>query len=200
MGALTLVDWNSRPEMQAARVLTYLVVDDNKFARNFVQTALHSYGVRNVLEAVSAAEATTALKANRIDMLICDVNMPDTDGLAFTRKIRREKIIPNDELPIIIVSGHNDPGTVNGARNAGVHEFVVKPIVPAVLMARILGIIRNPRPFVRCAAYVGPERRTPGSVRPAGEDRRAQESNAPVNPARVSAPPPVIVAPAAVPA
>ena len=61
--------------------LMCLVVDDDKFARNYTKTALFQIGMKNIKEASSATEAEEIIKANRIDIIFTDQQMPEKTGL-----------------------------------------------------------------------------------------------------------------------
>ena len=58
-----------------------------------------------------------------------------------------------------MISGHTERYRVEAARDAGVTEFLAKPITAQNLFARIAEIVERPRAFVRCDAYFGPDRR-----------------------------------------
>jgi DNA-binding response OmpR family regulator len=58
-----------------------------------------------------------------------------------------------------MVTGHTERSLVEAARDAGVNEFLAKPITAHNLISRITEILDRPRPFVRCEAYTGPDRR-----------------------------------------
>jgi len=58
-----------------------------------------------------------------------------------------------------MLTGHTERANVREARDAGITEFLAKPISARNIYARILQVVANPRPFVRCKKYVGPCRR-----------------------------------------
>ncbi len=139
--------------------LNFLVVDDNKHMRALVKTILHSLGSKNVLEAADGADAFKELRHFPADIIICDWNMSPLDGLDFVRLVRTGKDSPNPFAAIIMLTGHTEMHRVVEARDAGVHEFLAKPISAKGLYSRIRSIIERPRPFVRTATYFGPDRR-----------------------------------------
>lgn len=139
--------------------LTALVVDDNQHMRSLVRTILESLGVSQILEARDGAHALEKMGQTQIDLLIVDWNMEPMDGLALTRHLRTSADSPDQFVPVIMLSGHTERARVMQARDAGVTEFMAKPVSARSLYARIVSIIENPRPFVRTNDYFGPDRR-----------------------------------------
>src|SRR6202012_4809402 len=101
----------------------------------------------------------TELCARNPDLVLTDLSMAPTDGIHLTKQIRTSGTSPNPYVPIIMVTGHPEKPRVEAARDAGVTEFLAKPITVQNLMARLTEIVERPRPFVRCDNYFGPERR-----------------------------------------
>jgi DNA-binding response OmpR family regulator len=75
------------------------------------------------------------------------------------RLVRTGKDSPNPFVPIIMLTGHTEMHRVIEARDAGVHEFLAKPISAKGLYSRVKSIIERPRPFIRAGLYFGPDRR-----------------------------------------
>ncbi len=73
--------------------------------------------------------------------------------------IRNRDDSPNCYVPIIMLTGHAEKTTVELARDAGVHEFLAKPVSATKLFEKIKNIIENPRVFIRTSDYFGPDRR-----------------------------------------
>lgn len=139
--------------------LNFLVVDDNKHMRALVKTILFAFGSKNVHEAVDGADAFKVLRHVPADIIICDWNMSPLDGLDFVRLVRTGADSPNPYIPIIMLTGHTEMNRVVEARDAGINEFLAKPISARGLSARIRSIIEYPRPFIKTSAYFGPDRR-----------------------------------------
>jgi CheY-like chemotaxis protein len=139
--------------------LAVLVVDDNKNMRSLVRAILEALGVSHIHDAIDGETAFKKLKEQQI-------------GLTFTRKVRTDPESPDQFVPIIMLSGHTEKARVMQARDAGVTEFMAKPIAARALYARMVAIIEHPRPFVRTASYFGPDRRRQDMPFP-GPDRRA---------------------------
>lgn len=139
--------------------LRVLLVDDNQHMRAIVQTVLAGVGVSHIKETRDGSEALQALREWPADLAIVDFHMEPLDGVEFTRMVRRAPDSRNPYLPIIMMTGHSERHRVEEARDAGVTEFVAKPLTAKSVLERIHAVIYRPRPFVRTAEYFGPDRR-----------------------------------------
>lgn len=155
--------------------LNFLIVDDNKHMRALVKSILHALGSKNTMEASDGADAFKELRHYPADIIICDWNMSPLDGLDFVRLVRTGKDSPNPFVPIIMLTGHTEMNRVVEARDAGVHEFLAKPISAKKLYSRIRSIIEHPREFIRAGAYFGPDRRRLKVSTYKGPERRKSE-------------------------
>jgi two-component system, chemotaxis family, chemotaxis protein CheY len=156
--------------------INVFIVDDNRHMRNLVTSILHALGVKEIGEAGDAAEAFTELQHFIADVLIVDWHMEPLDGLDFVRLVRTAKDSPNPYIPIIMLSGYTEYRRVTEARDAGVNEFLAKPISARALYMRFASIIDNPRPFVRSKGYFGPDRRRINHGAPRGlKEKRKDE-------------------------
>jgi two-component system chemotaxis response regulator CheY len=157
--------------------LQILLVDDNAQMRWIVAAMLKAAGVKTVKEASNGAEALGALRDFAADLAIVDYNMAPLNGVEFTRLVRNAKDSPNPYLPIIMMTGHAERSRVMEARNAGITEFMVKPVTAKAVLGRIQTVIFKPRPFVRTDDYFGPCRRRMKDERFEGPFRRAEDAH-----------------------
>ncbi len=155
--------------------LNFLVVDDNKHMCVLIKTILSAFGVRNVLEAGDGADAFKVLKHFPADIIICDWVMQPLDGLDFVRLVRTGKDSPNPYVPVIMLTGHTEMHRVMEAREAGVSEFLAKPVSPKKLYARIRSIIEHQRNFIKSKSYFGPDRRRQDLASYKGGERRKKK-------------------------
>ena len=163
----------SRLDMRRASLL---LVDDNSHSLEVLVQILVGFRVKNIDTATSSAEALGLAEVKRFDLIITDAEMPEEDGLQFTRKIRTNARLPNFTTPVILVTVHTNLDRVVGARDAGANVVVRKPIAPAVLLSRIEWLARGTRDFVRSDDYCGPDRRFRNEAPPADVgERRASE-------------------------
>ncbi|HIJ62411.1 MAG TPA: response regulator [Rhodospirillaceae bacterium] len=139
--------------------LNVLVVDDSPHMRHLVKVLLFSFGCRTVVEAEDVPEADKLLQDFPADLIICDWNMPSEDGISFVRRLRTGEESRNPYVPVILMTGHTQKERILTARDAGVNEFLAKPISAKSLFQRIRAIIERPWAFVRAETYCGPDRR-----------------------------------------
>jgi two-component system chemotaxis response regulator CheY len=154
--------------------LKILVVDDNVHMRKLVTTILQAFGVVQVFEADSGDRAWAILCASNPDVVVLDWVMEGTSGLELMRMIRTNPAAPNPFVPVIMLSGHTSLEYVGLARDAGVNEFIAKPVSIKTLMSRLVSVIENPRPYVRTQGYFGPCRRRRGAEEYRGPERRSE--------------------------
>ncbi len=161
--------------MSALQTLNILLADDNQHMRQITSAILQSAGVRKIREVSDGEMAFDALCDSPVDLAIVDFNMAPVDGVAFTRRVRSDRKSPNIYLPIIMMTGHSEKHRVMDARDAGVTEFVVKPITAKAILDRIHSVIFRPRAYVKCSSYFGPDRRRSGASDYAGPRRRSTD-------------------------
>lgn len=149
-----------------------MIVDDNQHMRGILKELLRAAGVNDIKEASDPLEAFEYMKSSLIDLLLVDLSMPLMDGVEFTRMVRTNENSPNHFLPIIMITGHSERSRVNAARDAGVNEFLVKPVTAKGLMERLSLIVNRPRNFVKSKQYFGPDRRRRADPNFSGEERR----------------------------
>jgi len=153
--------------------INVMVIDDNKHMATLITEILTALGIKKVNAVADAAKAFTEPKHFPADVIIVDWNMQPLDGLDFVRLVRTAKDTPNPYVPIIMLSGYTEHRRITEARDAGVNEYLAKPISAKAIYQRFASIIDNPRPFVRTKSFFGPCRRRQESGPPRGVvDRR----------------------------
>jgi two-component system, chemotaxis family, chemotaxis protein CheY len=152
--------------------LRFLVIEDNAHMRRILRTLLHGFGSREVYEAEDGAAGLESFVHYTPDVVITDWAMPIFDGLELTQMIRQPGANSNPYVPIIMLTGHSEKVRVITARDAGITEFLAKPISAKALYQRILNIVINPRPFIRSKTYFGPDRRRSVMSNYTGPERR----------------------------
>lgn len=155
--------------------LKALVVEDNRHMRALLRELLHALGIQDVVDAADGAAAIELMRHHKSDLVLSDMAMRPMDGIEFTRHVRNSDHSPNPFVPIIMITGHTERHRVEAARDAGVTEFLAKPITATNLYARIAEILERPRAFVRCDSYFGPDRRRKAVDDYAGPWRRQDD-------------------------
>jgi len=139
--------------------LRILLADDSQNMRRIVTSVLGGIGIETIYETASGKAALQVLKSFRPDIAIIDYTMAPINGVEFTRLLRNSPETPHPFLPIVMISGHSSLSRVTEARDAGVNEFLVKPITPRALLERLESVVMKPRQFIRCRTFFGPDRR-----------------------------------------
>ncbi len=168
--------------------LRVLLVDDNWHMRSIALTLLESFGITQIRDAESGSEGIRIAKLWPADVAIVDFKMEPMNGVEFTRIIRNAPDTRNPYLPIIMMTGHSAVVRVMEARDAGVTEFIAKPLSAKTLLNRLNSVLYTPRPFVRTPTYFGPDRRRRADPTHRGPWRRFDDSDHSSN--TPTAPPP----------
>jgi DNA-binding response OmpR family regulator len=114
-----------------------LLVEDDAAIRTALQLALTRQG-HQVAVAASGEEALASYKIVRPDLIVLDVMLPGVDGFEVCRQIRR-----TEQLPIILLTARSDDIDVVVGLESGADDYVVKPVQPRVLDARIRAVLRR---------------------------------------------------------
>ncbi len=120
--------------------ITCLIVDDDKFSRTFIKTALYQIGIKNTKEANNPQEAQELLNDFKIDVILLDQQMPEKSGLEFAKELK-SGMGRYRNVPIIMITVDTKEQTVLNAKSLGIHEYLVKPISPMALKKRICSAI-----------------------------------------------------------
>lgn len=152
---------------------TILVLESTGPELHLYARILVGFGARKIHRCESIAQAEVALSNDDIDLMIVDAKLADADGCGFVRQLRRTQKCAS--VPVLMVAGHTPRNRIAEARDCGAHFVVRKPVSPAAILQRILWIAQENRPFVECAAYVGPERRFRTDAVEPGAGRRSSD-------------------------
>ena len=117
--------------------LRVLVVDDERAIRRYLHAALNAQGY-TVYEASGGKEALNMVVADRPDLIILDLGLPDLDGVEVTRQLREWT-----HIPIIILSVREQESDKIDALDAGADDYLTKPFSSGELMARMRAALRR---------------------------------------------------------
>ncbi len=106
-----------------------LIVDDEAQVRQLLSRWLTSWGYGHVRAVGSAMDAMDAMKADPADILLCDINMPEYNGLWLVEQV--ETCWP--ETAVVMSTGRDDPTTIRTSRLMGAVAYVTKPFDTALL-------------------------------------------------------------------
>jgi DNA-binding response OmpR family regulator len=116
---------------------TVLIADDEQRIRKLISDFLQREGY-TLLEADNGQSALALFAAERIDLVILDVMMPEPDGLTVCREIRKKS-----SVPIIMLTARSEELDQLFAFELGADEYVTKPFSPKVLTARVNALFRR---------------------------------------------------------
>ena len=120
---------------------TILLAEDHRDSREAMRALLEAHGYR-VIEAANGREAVERALEERPDLVLMDIMMPEMDGFEATRVLRSQE--KTRKTPIIAVTAMD--GAQRLSQQAGVNDFVAKPIDTRGLMAKIRAWLPGPDP------------------------------------------------------
>ncbi len=121
------------PNIRSNDMKKILVVDDNKINLATARNVLSGY--YKVTAVLQGSQAVAFLENNDCDIVLLDINMPETDGfevLAMIRGIERCR-----DIPVIFLTADSDSETETRCFKAGAVDFIAKPFVPEVMLSRV---------------------------------------------------------------
>jgi len=116
-----------------------LVVDDDSHIRELICVILSKEGF-SIEEATDGKDALSLLEAERIDLIILDIMMPNMDGWSFCKEIRRYY---SDTLPILMLTAKGETAQKVKGFNLGADDYLVKPFDVAELVARVKVLLKR---------------------------------------------------------
>ncbi len=117
-----------------------LVADDDPVIRTILRTILSTAGYL-VVEAADGREAMLQAGQHPPDLLVCDLHMPQMDGYQVIKGVR--DVVGLSGLPIIVLTNDNEDASQCAAMELGADDYLVKPIKPALVLARINAVLRR---------------------------------------------------------
>jgi two-component system chemotaxis response regulator CheY len=120
-------------------VKTIMTVDDSASLRQMVSLVLRGAGYE-VIEAVDGVDGLSKLNSHELHLFLTDINMPNMDGLDFTRQVRA---MPQYKfVPIVLLTTESHPEKKQEGKAAGATAWIVKPFNPDQLLAVVKKVVR----------------------------------------------------------
>ena len=118
-----------------------LIVDDSSVMRKIVERSLRQAGLNlgTVLEAVNGAEALAVLNQGKVDLILCDINMPVMDGLEFVKQL--SGLENGKGVPVVMITTDGSEGHVVQALSAGARGYIRKPFTPDQVKEHVLPVL-----------------------------------------------------------
>ncbi|WP_312505553.1 response regulator transcription factor [Lysinibacillus sp.] len=117
-----------------------LVVDDDAHIRELVKVFLQNEGLE-VIEATDGVDALSKLAAEKVDMVVMDIMMPNMDGWALCEEIRSF----DTDLPILMLTAKGETSQKVKGFHLGTDDYLVKPFEPVELIVRVKSILKRYR-------------------------------------------------------
>ena len=126
--------------------ISVLLVDDEEFMRNLLVRMLYELPVASVISAVDGSDAEFKLSLNRpkVDLIICDIVMPNVSGLQFVKSVRDGKTYCDAATPVMLLTGVGRAEVVLAAAEVGINGYLKKPVSQQVLKKRIMAAMTSP--------------------------------------------------------
>jgi two-component system chemotaxis response regulator CheY len=121
--------------------LKFLIVDDFSTMRRIVRGLLKEMGCNNAEEAEDGAVALAAMKAQRFDFVVCDINMPNMNGFDFLKAVRADESLKH--VPVLMVTAEARKEDIVLAAQIGASGYIVKPFTKATLEEKVQKIIQK---------------------------------------------------------
>ena len=109
---------------------TLMIVDDSATMRKIIMRTVRMSGLdfEKIEEAGNGVEALAKLGAEPLDIVLCDINMPEMNGIEFVRQARQ---MPScNGTKIVMVSTESAEETIEGVMADGANGFITKPFTP----------------------------------------------------------------------
>ena len=124
--------------MQTIYDAKILIVDDNQDLLNLVTTALRSTGYNQLTACTGCAAAQAAFAANRPDLMILDINLPDGDGFTLFRTLHSMA-----DIPALFLSARDADADRLFGLGLGADDYLTKPFLTQELLLRIQRILQR---------------------------------------------------------
>lgn len=113
---------------------TVMIVDDSDSFRTVVRMALTKAGYTTV-EAIDGKDACAKLDGRKLNMIVCDVNMPNMDGLSFLKHLKTTASYKF--TPVIMLTTESQEAKRAEAKAAGARAWITKPFQPSQLVEAV---------------------------------------------------------------
>lgn len=120
-----------------------LIVDDSSVMRKIVERSIRQAGIdiAEVREASNGAEGLGSLKQERVDLILCDINMPVMDGLEFLRQL---PTVENAKgVPVVMITTEGSESHVVQALSIGARGYIRKPFTPEQVKEHVVPLLEN---------------------------------------------------------
>lgn len=132
----TVRDWG-----MVMDAITALVIDDSSVMRKIVERSLRQAGINlaQVFEAANGAEALSLLAERRVDLILCDINMPVMDGLEFIKQL--PGVANAKDVPVVMITTEGSEAHVVQALSCGARGYIRKPFTVEQVKQHVIPVL-----------------------------------------------------------
>jgi two-component system chemotaxis response regulator CheY len=133
-----------KPVASVYNKLSLLVIDDHRTMVEIIKGLLQQIGFAHIDTAMDGQKGLELLVQRKYDLVISDWNMPVMDGLELLKRVRSSTNPQIKAVPFILLTAESKTDNIIAAKQAGVNNYIIKPMTQAVLKQKIdttLGIL-----------------------------------------------------------
>lgn len=121
--------------------ISVLIVDDSSVMRKIVERSLRQAGIEigQVYEAGNGLEALAVLNEQKVNLVLCDINMPGMDGLEFVKQL--PTVEKAKGVPVVMITTEGSESHVVQALSAGARGYIRKPFTPDQVKEHIVPVL-----------------------------------------------------------
>jgi two-component system chemotaxis response regulator CheY len=125
--------------------LHILLIDDEAFMRSLIESILKDMDIGFISVTKNGIEALETLRRSirKVDLIFCDLEMPEMNGFQFIETVRRGDRLIDPNMPIVVLTAHSDEETVYNVLELGIDGFLVKPVSRDALEKRITAALKQ---------------------------------------------------------
>ena len=151
--------------------LSILVLEKHLLIRKLLTDVFSEFGVPTVQSTPDPKIAWEMLSNFPPDIVLSDWS-EGLDGMAFLSRVRLSPDSPNPFVPVVVCTANTELRHICTARDAGMTEYLAKPVSARTIYSRICSLVENHRAFIRIDGFFGPDRRRHLEDHFSGENRR----------------------------
>jgi two-component system chemotaxis response regulator CheY len=117
---------------------TIMIIDDSATLRQVISVTLRKAGYET-MEASDGAQALAQLTGQKVHLIICDVNMPNMDGISFLKELKQQSSYKF--TPVIMLTTESQEARKMEGKAAGARAWIVKPFKPEQMLSAVQKLI-----------------------------------------------------------
>ncbi len=125
--------------MSISKDIQILIVDDFKTMIRIIEGMLRQLGFHNISEASDGQKALERLKVAKIDLILSDWIMEPMKGFELLKAVRADAATRH--IPMILITAESKPENIIAAKQAGVNNYIVKPLTANTLKEKISAVL-----------------------------------------------------------